>query len=433
MRRRALTLLLSLACACAPPDDRPSIVLVSWDAVRADHLSLYGYERETTPTLDALASESVVYEQAHTTQPYTLSHMSLLTGLYPSVHGVVEGKALSPELPTLAERLADAGYDTLALYHEGWIHERHGFARGFRVFRKHSSAQEAAWHLSEELEDVRRPFFLFLHLFDAHCADLDAPGGLLYAPPEPFDRMWVEDAPDRLGAHTPREFYEDVEPPTPAESEALVALYDGGIRYLDQRLGAWIDDWKARGFFDDTILVVTADHGESLGTRDRWYGHGQMYEEGLRVPLLVRWPDGHRAGERHALPVSQVDVVPTLLDAVGLDVDPWLSGYSLLSGRPPTAPVIAQRGAVTAVVQWPWKVIQGEQPWAVQVFDLERDPAEEAPLERGPELRRKVIELIRAKDEELGGRPTLDAPPLELGAMSPEEVEALRAMGYLGD
>src|SRR5262245_40157104 len=136
-----------------PPPSHPSVVLVSIDTLRADHLGLYGYERDTSPFLDRLARESVVFDHAFTSAAWTLiAHMTMLTGLYPEQHGVTtKDRALAMDAPLLAERLARAGYQTIGLYRLGWVHARHGFARGFDVFRNHKSAEEAEEHLFTEM------------------------------------------------------------------------------------------------------------------------------------------------------------------------------------------------------------------------------------------------------------------------------------------
>src|SRR5262245_55049055 len=172
--RCALAWLAALAlagCSHGPPA-RPSLILVSIDTLRADHLGLYGYARDTSPFLDRFAKRALVYEHAFTPAAWTLvAHMTMLTGLYPEQHGVLAGKlALAPDVPLLAERLKKAGYQTLGLYQPTWVHPRHGFGRGFDVFRPHDDAAQAGEHLFEELAklDPARPFFLFVHLFDVH-------------------------------------------------------------------------------------------------------------------------------------------------------------------------------------------------------------------------------------------------------------------------
>ena len=145
----------------------PSVILISLDTCRADHMSVYGYDRETTPFLEQLAEESAVYDHAIAASCWTLtSHMSMFTGLYPEQHGVLMNRLyLSAEVPTLAQRLEEEGYQTLAIYKEGWIHERFGFGRGFKVFRNHEEAPKAGSNMWEELDQLNPdlPFFMFLH------------------------------------------------------------------------------------------------------------------------------------------------------------------------------------------------------------------------------------------------------------------------------
>jgi arylsulfatase A-like enzyme len=298
--------LVGAGCSDPPP---PSVILISLDTVRADRFGVYGYERATTPHLDALARESTVWEHAYTTASWTLiAHMGMFTGLWPHQHGVVTGEsALAPEIPTLAERLAARGYDTRGFYEPGWIHERHGFARGFNVFVPHRDAAGAQANVARSLAelDEDRPLFLFIHLFDAHSAELDAEDRLVYQPPEPYDRQFISDAPDRFEAGDALRIFDGGEEPTPEQAEALNALYDGGVRYLDEVVGRWIDEWRASGLLDRSILIVTSDHGEALGERELGFGnHGAMWEEGLRVPMIVRLPHGEGGGRRMRGPSS---------------------------------------------------------------------------------------------------------------------------------
>ncbi len=416
-------------------DPRPPVILISWDAVRADHTSLYGYERDTTPNLRGLMQESVVFERAYTTQPFTLSHLSTLTGVYPSVHGVGEGLALSPQIPTLAERLSAVGYDTAGFYHPGWIHARFGFDRGFRIFREHFSAEQATRHL--ESASGRRwlegPFFLFMHLFDAHCGNLRMENRPVYDPPAPHDTLYRADAREALRSRSAWNLYYGEEPYSEDELDALVALYDGGIHYVDWVLGQWLETWRENGILDRAILIVTSDHGEALGQRGDLNTHGDFFEEGLRVPLLVRFPDGYRAGERHADQVSLVDLVPTLLDALDVEADPWLSGYSLLEGRPEDAVILAERDQERLLIRYPWKLYVGENERRAHVFSLEDDPGELSPIRYGQKVFRRVYDRMLGQLKVHLGRPSIDAPAIPGGERSPEEIQAMRNLGYAGD
>ena len=439
-RLSLLTCLLFFACreGESPP---PSIILISIDTLRADHVGCYGYERDTTPTLDALAEESLLFERCYASAPWTLvSHMTMLTGLYPDQHGVVAKRhALNPKVPLLAERLKERGYQTFGVYFPGWIGARHGFDRGFDRFESHGSAEEAG-ELVRKLIATRnrkRPTFLFLHLFDVHCAPLDNAETTFYEPPEPFDRFFLEDAAERL-ADTPLNAGTEAVVGglrDPEKLEALTALYDGGIRYVDTKLDGWFREWRADGFFDESIVIVTSDHGESLGQRGGVLtDHGGLWEEGLRVPLLVRFPDGRHAGERVAEPVSHVDLTPTLLREAGVAFDERLPGYDLLQARPEERVMRAARPPIDVWLSWPWKLVRGEGGGGT-AYDLRQDPEEAQPIRARKDERFDELfqELKRSYEDELGETRNPRARPVQAHELDAEVKRRLDALGYAGD
>jgi arylsulfatase len=412
------------------------VILISLDTLRGDHAGFLGYERETTPNLDALAREGVVFERAFATSCWTLtSHMGMLTGLYPEQHGVVSNDAaLNPRIPLLAERLRERSYVTIGLYEHGWIDARHGFDRGFDVFRGHADAEEAEAHLAEELASLpeKRPFFLFLHLFDIHCDPFLARPGVFYDPPPPYDRHFRADAPDVLAAVDFKQALAQPGSLSPNQLDALVALYDGGIRYTDAKLGAWLEEWRRRGLLERAVVIVTADHGEALGQRaGELDEHGGMYQEGLRVPLVVRFPDRRRAGERRAQAVNSVDIVPTVLELAGIAPDPRLPGYPLFGERPADSVMAAMLAKDFALLQWPWK-IRGSQEESV-LHQLERDPGETEPLAlTSPEGQAIYRSMHAAFQRERARLAPLDAPPGVATELTAEALERLKAIGYAG-
>jgi len=335
VRRRLLVLALLLAAACGRAREReqPNVLLISIDTLRADHLGLYGYARDTSPFLDRLAAGATVFERAYSPAPWTLiAHMSMLTGLYPPQHGVIDGElALSPEIPLLAERLAAAGWQTVGLHHPVWVVPRHGFARGFDVYRPHADIAEAERHLHEELArlDQARPTFLFVHLFDVHRGPIVPRTHSIYPAPEPFQELFRPGATQELPL-----FMAELDPHDPRQREALTALYDGGIRHVDHELERWFAWPEAEGFLENTLVIVTSDHGENLMERGRSEGHGHFWNEGIQVPLIVRFPDGRGAGERVDELAHLADIVPTVLEVCGLAAQGELGGRSLAQPLP---------------------------------------------------------------------------------------------------
>jgi arylsulfatase A-like enzyme len=450
----AMSCLGALALAAcgtdAGPDDAgsagrgggaPSVILISLDTVRADHLSPYGYERDTTPNLAALAAEGLVVENFYSTAPWTLTaHMSMLTGLFPEQHGIVEKSlALADANPTLAERLQAAGYQTAGFYRDIWVHPRHGFDRGFELFVDHENAAEASAHLAEFLEqgrDEQRPLFLFLHLFDAHTVPLEPGSRFIYEPPAEFRERFQPGVEALFPPGRGPAIWEDPRTATAQELEGLRALYDGGLSYVDDVVGGWIEDWRASGLLDESILMVTADHGESLGQRDGvLMGHGGMFAEGLRVPLILRLPGGERAGERLRGPFGHVDLVPTLLGFAGLDVDDYLPGVDLLSHAPDGSRVFSARwGPDTAYLRWPDKIVQTTSSKRPRyVSNLEQDPGDLEPRTRSEDARG-----FDALFAELEAAFAAQLAPLELPGPEPQraqrmdavERERLEALGY---
>ena len=310
-----------LAGACAPGDTRPSALLITLDTTRVDALSSYGAPEGVTPNLDALAEESVRYTRAYTTAPITLpSHASMLTGLYPPRH-TVRDNGIAP-LPssarTLSELAASEGIETAAFVAAVVLDRRFGLDQGFEHWSQPGHVSLRLWsHATERparavvADAVRwlrgrssdRPFFLWVHLFDPHGP---------YEPPERFRGRFEASSPARG--------------------------YLGEVASADAEIGRLVATLQELGELDRTTIVVVADHGEAFGEHEE-ISHGTyVWETTMRVPLLVRHADGHRAGEVSSEVVSVVDAFPTLLGALALDVPPDVDGLDL------RAPVDPARG-----------------------------------------------------------------------------------------
>ncbi|HET7291807.1 MAG TPA: sulfatase-like hydrolase/transferase [Vicinamibacteria bacterium] len=450
MRRLALLAALLAWPAPGGAELRPgalknkSVVLVSIDTLRADHLGAYGYPRPTSPNLDALAAESVVFERCNSHSPKTASsHMSLMTGVLPAAHGVLnwgETPLLSrPEaLPTLASLLKRAGYRTAAYTSGGNVAAELGFDHGFDAYVDAKDASLSLARLAlEDLARERRPFFLFVHTYAVHDP---------YTPPEEHARLFV--APgyagrivasrERLGVEDDwwaqhRAYWARVGSNDPADRRHLVDLYDGAIRAMDAELGLLLGRMRAL-VGDDALLVVLSDHGEEFQEHGQWT-HNSVYDEVLHVPLFLRFPGG-RDARRVSDVVRLSDVMPTLLDLVGVSTPEHVQGASLLgvlegADRQPRQ-VLAEWAAqgLTALRLRDLKYVS--RPKGEELYDLLQDPGETRNLlptekERAYALRlvaERVAEASFALKERLGkgGTPRLD----------PETRRQLEALGYVG-
>jgi arylsulfatase A-like enzyme len=294
----------------------PNMILISVDCLRADHVGAYGYERDTTPGIDAFAEESAVYETAIATSSFTLpTHASMLTGLPPSIHGATVRSMIPRSVPYLPELLAEAGYRVNAVVSAAFLAPSYGFSRGFHTY-EHSSGKAAnlvddAIALLREGEGQSQ--FLFLHLFDIHWP---------YTPPRELISRF-EERPNDISSLLER--VERRETPRSAEEiEQIVGLYDGAILYVDQELSRFFEALQDLQLYDKSLIVLTADHGEAFYEHDHWEharpwlhdGPG-LYEEVIHIPLIVKWP-GQASGARIGNVVSQGDIFPTLLEAAGL-------------------------------------------------------------------------------------------------------------------
>lgn len=415
----------------APGARGPDILLISLDTVRADRMSLYGAARPTTPRLDAWAAErAVVFEQVMAPAPWTLpSHASVFSGVYPFRHGANMMGAADARFPVLAELARRAGYRTLATTVGPVLTPLHGFDRGFSRFRVRANlgAESHRYELDQGVADVldwlrdgrERADFVFFHTYQAHDPHAGEPpafaafGGELQDPSayvtlgrvdrDPAGLLELEWALVDPSAASTR-------PLVPGADDALIsALYDSGLVRLDEAIGGLLERLAVEGLADDLVVVLFSDHGESLLERGL-AGHHHLYEENLRVPLLVATPAGRPS--RVQTPVSLVDVFPTLLELARAPVPADVDGVSLVAalggGEPPPRRLWAyaansNRGFAVRTeadeklfflssAWWPGERAQG--------LRLDADPGERRPTAvpeaRRTQLRRQVARHLRA-------------------------------------
>ena len=473
MRSFAIAAAVLALAACSPEPERPNVLLITIDTLRADRLSSAGYARLTTPNLDRLAAEGLRFTHAQTPRAKTTPAIaSLMTGLYPHDHGARDLLVpLDARHPVLAERLRDAGWSTAAIVGNYVLLDRFsGLARGFDRWTEElpdrqgvppdDAPQRTAGSMSDAaLAELARkegdePWFLWLHYMDPHG---------LYDPPEEH-RVFRSDVPDPI-PDDPGHVAEYNVPPGCRMDDGRVDaarvrdLYDGEVRFADAEIGRLLDALRASGELERTIVVVTADHGENLGEHRDWFEHGRdAYETTCRVPLVLRLPallaDRPGPGVRDGS-VSLVDLAPTLLDLLELPaLGRGVSRRSLLAADDPLPhPVFAEKidgerrpGAVQAkaVRFGDWKLLRryafDEERLVVlsdELYDLAADPGETRNLAADPPeaapLARLQAELLRFASAEVRFEDLarlLEARRAELERVDPEALRVIQALGY---
>jgi arylsulfatase A-like enzyme len=470
VRRTLLVLAALAAVACPEPGSRqpaPSgakprataagnrlnILLVTIDTLRADHLGVYGYRRATSPSIDALARRGVVFDQAYTYWPKTRgSFVALLTGRLAAQSGYGKTHPLLVDFnPTLASVLQEAGYDTVGVVDNPNVAASLGYAKGFARYRE--TWEEQA--LASEMDRTRaitadaiaylraatpeRPFLLWLHYVNPHAP---------YEPPPP----WHEAFLDASAASGPvlqpvAGFHGGVPRQWATAGRRLgwyVAQYDGEIAAVDAELGRVLQALDASSVRDRTLVVLSSDHGESLGEHDYFFDHGEnLFDPSMRIPLLLAGP-GIEAGRRTDVLATTLDFVPTLLDAVKVSYPPDLAGLSLLGavrGEP-----LAQRARLPGqndrnlIGVWGprFKLVATPTDSGARyaLFDRARDPGETRDAGRAnPEAlreERRELELFRERiDAQLARTRRLLEGRSGEERLSPEACEKLKAMGYV--
>lgn len=403
----------------SPDGTLPHVVIVLIDTLRADRLGVYGYPAPTSPNIDALAAESVVFEQANAPAPWTLpSVTSLLTSTFVCQHGVtVDGQKIGPELTPLAQRLQGLGYATASFYANAYAGPMTGLDRGYdlvRSVRFVTGANVDAWLTTVPA----KPVFLYLHNIEPHNP-YDVPdtfvtlfGTISAETKQRVGRAYVHYRKltrADYGAKRPVGTTDNTEQQDAALAQlaamkgSIDVLYDAAVRLADQRVGRIVQALKRRGLWDNTLFMLMSDHGEELGDRGGWQHDQSVYQELIHVPLIVHLPGGRSAGLRVAQTVSLVDVVPTILDLIGRpDLANDCSGVSLgplLSGEPPNRPepiaitamrlnvkkyyrpYAESRGNINLVLRrGRFKGIFNAEPDTLELYDLQADPGERVDL-----------------------------------------------------
>jgi arylsulfatase A-like enzyme len=434
------------------------------DALRADRLGAYGFdERPTSPNLDAMAERGVVFERAISQDGWTVpSVASLFTAVYPRTHkvtrfidpkkhrevsgdgqGLIRMEALSEDHDTVAEQFQRAGYHTAAILKSDVVNAGRGYEQGFEHFefvaRKPKDRLDSGAHLTDAVIDWidgrtdDRPFFAYLHYMDPHIS---------YVAPEPYYSKYTAGIDSALTGdyHETVPFREGEQVPTEADIAKLLALYDAEVEYWDAQFGRLLDHLEAAGLADTTLVAVTADHGEAFWEHGM-LSHAGLFHENIHVPFVVAGP-GVRPG-RFREWVQQMDLGPTLAELSGVPLGRrWvaLSHAAAIRGEGEVREQTVYSefaGERTIITPSGLKLLTGHGE--DRLYDLESDPRERVNLAdpsnpetfRGEDLERMKAELARiiAEAEALS-----DAfEPAQQTELTEEQVEALKALGYLGD
>lgn len=433
-----------------------NIIIIVVDALRADVLSPYGGTLDT-PIVSELTRDSLTFRRHYTHIATTLpSFTALFTSLYPREHGVLKnGMVVDPELPTLAETLASAGYQTAGFVSAAVLHNDYGIARGFDVWdddmnsRHQVSAVAGPKILSDEVteraiawlsrRDTSRPYFLFMHYFDPHN-------------PENVPQLWRNKYPFRndllirLLYH--KLHFKKLDPHWVLARRN--SWYYGAVSYTDHWIGQLLSYHKRNGLYDDALIILTADHGEGLGDH-AWVDHAALlYEEQIRIPLIVKLPGQRRAGDVIDGLTEHIDLAPTILEAANLDPLPNVSGRSwwsdMLDGRVAGKDfVVGQRqqydpGHTLVDLRGRERVVHGIQYFLAtcrhklitekgrgsELYDLSQDPKELKDLaDKNPDIVQELSKMLEAwKESHL---------PVGKSVVKNDQItlDRLRALGYL--
>jgi arylsulfatase A-like enzyme len=336
-------IVVCLAVSCGTGWKRPNIVLIGVDTLRCDHVGCYGYGRPTTPNIDRLASQGVIFENAVSQAPWTLpSFATVFTSLYPTQHGaghVASGTAhfgarMRTSFPPLAMMLLREGYTIGPIVNGPALSSEYGVDRGFEFYNgaKDGKARPADRVTRDALkwidEHKGKPFFLFVHYFDPHVP---------YEPPSPYDEMFDPGYRGRVGPGFDRDTYARArgylscsgDPSAQADWDRLRALYDGEIAFTDKAIGLLLQGLRARGLKENTLVVFLSDHGEEFFDHgDFEHGH-TLYDELLKVPMVISHPGIVPENVRVTAQVRLLDVLPTVLDLLGIGSYSHFQGVSL--------------------------------------------------------------------------------------------------------
>ena len=429
------------------PESNPNVVVYLVDALRADALGCYNRGMATSRFIDSFSNNSVLFKRAYSPSSWTRPGVaSVFTGTYAPYHSAVDRDGFLDEtIPTLAEILKQKGYHTAAFITNGNIGETFGFARGFDTFRflpedpsglgVYKSSDELLDKTRDEIYKLEEPFFLYIHQSDPHAP---------YTPPDDIKRRFVPPGSEHISGTMDifKKLVYRATTPSPGQIEYLRGLYNAEVAGADSGFARFHEILEKRGIAENTIVVFTADHGEEFHEH-AGFGHGgTLYEEQVRVPLIVKYPESTRGHIVHE-PVSIAEIPVAVLDYLGIAPSFSMNGHNpakFIDARLDT-PLRAlyfheklDKVEKEAVIDWPMKLIRhinktnqwGDSVLEWEMYDLESDPLERKPITRGKKITRKILEMELAtlrKDNER------KKPPIKV-QLTPEQKKRMESLGY---
>ncbi len=344
--------LLMSGCSKSSGAKKPNILFILIDTLRADHLPTYGYKVDTAPNLHRLAKKGVVFERVIAPSTWTKTSMaSIMTSTDVHRHGVkgIKDVLTTNKLATVAGGLKANGYRTMCVNTNSWLSSKFGFDVGFDDYRMHPLVSEgffaSAWDINNEVMNLldqtlsQQPQFLYLHYMDVHAPYIPKPP-YFSAPPLDVPGLGI------VADHKLELLYREKQLDTPAVQQRIIDLYDGEIRTIDVAIDQLLKDLKGMGWLDDTIVVITSDHGEEFLEHGQTEHGKDLYPETYEVPLIFHWPGHLPAGKKIEAQVRSIDIAPTLFELAGIEIPSSFDGISLL---PMKNDVLQDRIALSSV------------------------------------------------------------------------------------
>lgn len=426
---------------------RPNIILITLDALRSDHLGCYGYMRDTSPTIDRLAREGIIFTNYIAPSSHTApSNASLITSTYPNVHNVKDwGYQFSPGISTtLPMILKKHGYNTAFISDQLALPLIKGFERGFNTFntinaftygpvsKRKRVIEITDWAINWLRNNKEKKFFLWIYYLSPHGP---------YLPSSPYDKMFVHDQYYKINKSVP--ISEDLYSQSPIgtipryltvnginDVGYYISQYDGEIRRVDDQIGRLLSELKNEGIFQNAIIIINSDHGEALGEHERYFCHANsLYEELIRIPLII-WSKNMSFGRVIASQVRTIDLMPTILNMLGIrpDVMQGQSFLPLINGGGDKFPLFAygELFNLVSVRTNGWKLIYDKNNSQYELYDLKNDPRESRNL--ALEEKNK-FEYLKQKLREYMRRPQPKDKTIT-PALSRNEREMLKSLGY---